>query len=71
MNDESSSSPTAEQNSHHCESCGSAPVAVTEVRRVYVTPAAWDTEARVEVANETERWCDACILHYPHQPAEG
>jgi hypothetical protein len=52
-----------------CDSCGrDEPEAdVTEVNRVYVTPAAWDTEERVEVLDEVERWCFACRSHYPHQ----
>jgi hypothetical protein len=48
-----------------CESCGSAePLA--EVRRVYVTPAAWDTEERIDVQDGTERWCVPCRAMYPH-----
>lgn len=52
-----------------CDSCGADDESLTEVRRVYVTPEAWDTEAAVAFADETERWCAACVLHYPHQPA--
>lgn len=51
-----------------CDSCGVTDERTTEVRRVYVTPAAWDTEAKVAPAEGTEHWCDACLLHYPHQP---
>ncbi len=50
-----------------CESCGDEGK-VTEVRRVYVTPADWDTESKITPADDTEQWCDACVLHYPHQP---
>lgn len=54
-----------------CDSCGTDDVTVTEVRRVYVTPGSWDTEAKVSPAADTERWCETCQLHYPHQPPEG
>ena len=37
------------------------------VRRVYVTPAAWDAEERIEVVEEVERWCASCRSTYPHQ----
>jgi hypothetical protein len=50
-----------------CESCGSEGEALETVRRVYVTPAAWDTEERAEVMDEVERWCFPCRTHYPHQ----
>ncbi len=49
-----------------CDSCGSTEH-VTTVRRVYVTPEAWDTEGKVEPSADTERWCDVCRAHYPHQ----
>jgi hypothetical protein len=49
-----------------CESCGSEED-VTEVRRVYVTPEAWDAEGKAEPQPGTERWCYACRAHYPHQ----
>jgi hypothetical protein len=39
------------------------------VRRVYVTPEAWDTEGKAEVVDEVERWCFPCRTHYPHQEA--
>ncbi len=50
-----------------CTSCGSEAADVIDVRRVYVTPAAWDTEERVEVVDEVEHWCFPCRTHYPHQ----
>ena len=52
-----------------CDSCGrDEPEAdVLAVHRVYVTPAAWDTEERIEVVDEVERWCFPCRSHYPHQ----
>lgn len=51
-----------------CESCGRDNEAVTEVRRVYVTPESWDQEGKVTVVDDTEHWCTACMSHYPHQP---
>lgn len=51
-----------------CESCGSVEELVL-VRRYYVTPEAWDTEAKAEPAGE-ERWCFVCRTHYPHEVIE-
>ncbi len=51
---------------HPCDSCGRDDELTVEVRRLYVTPASWDTEATVTPATETERWCDVCRSHYPH-----
>lgn len=55
-----------------CDSCGrdEPPDGLDEVRRVYVTPERWDTEGKVEVVDEIERWCFACRTHYPHQPVD-
>ena len=50
-----------------CESCGSEGQSLEPVRRVYVTPAAWDTEEKVEVVDEVEHWCFPCRTHYPHE----
>ena len=50
-----------------CDSCGSEAEEVVAVHRVYVTPEAWDTEGKVEVQDEVERWCFPCRTHYPHQ----
>ena len=52
-----------------CDSCGrDDPEAdVLAVHRVYVTPAAWDTEERADVQDEVEHWCFPCRTHYPHQ----
>ena len=52
-----------------CESCGrDEPAAeVLAVHRVYVTPAAWDVEERIEVLDGTERWCPSCRSTYPHK----
>ncbi len=53
-----------------CESCGGEEATLTEVQRMYVTPAAWDTEESVKPAQGTEQWCEPCMLHYPHQVVE-
>ena len=37
------------------------------VHRVYVTPAAWDTDERIDVVADVERWCPSCRSTYPHQ----
>ncbi|MDQ3385262.1 MAG: hypothetical protein M3503_04520 [Actinomycetota bacterium] len=56
--------------SERCDSCGSGAVDVAPVHRMYVTPAAWDAEEKVEVLDEVERWCSPCRTHYPHQLVE-
>jgi hypothetical protein len=50
-----------------CDSCGIDDVEVRQVHRVYVTPEAWDTEGKVDVQSEVERWCFPCRTHYPHE----
>lgn len=50
-----------------CDSCGETDAELEAVHRVYVTPAAWDTEEKVEVLDDVERWCFPCRTHYPHQ----
>jgi hypothetical protein len=50
-----------------CDSCGGETSELVEVHRVYLTPADWDREERVEVVDTTERWCWPCRTHYPHQ----
>lgn len=52
-----------------CESCGAQGEQLREVHRKYVTPAAWDVEPSEQVLTEIERWCFACLTHYPHEPA--
>ena len=54
-----------------CESCGAPADDLAAVHRVYVTPAAWDTEESVDVLDEVERWCFPCRSQYPHQPLAG
>ncbi len=50
-----------------CDSCGSEAVEVHRVHRAYVTPEAWDTEERIDIVEDVERWCYPCRTHYPHQ----
>ena len=57
-------------DTRRCTSCGSDADDVVAVRRVYVTPAAWDTEEKVEVVDEVEQWCFPCRTHYPHEEVE-
>jgi len=52
-----------------CDSCGREDEEVVSVRRRYVTPEAWDTEARDVVLDEVEHWCVPCLTHYPHERA--
>ncbi len=58
-------------DTQHCDRCGSDGVQVGAVRRVYVTPEAWDTEGKVEVVDEVERWCFPCQTSYPHEVVDG
>jgi hypothetical protein len=58
-----------------CDSCGARADDVVPVRRVYVTPGAWDptdpnesAEDTVDVVDEVEHWCFPCRSQYPHQP---
>lgn len=53
--------------SEQCESCGRTDEDTLAVRRVYVTPESWDTEEKIEVMDEVERWCFSCRTHYPHE----
>jgi len=68
-----SARPHSRSEATTCDSCGSPDDDLVAVHRVYVTPAAWDTEEKVEVVDEVEQWCFPCRSHYPHQPlgAEG
>ena len=36
------------------------------MRRLYITPEAWDSPERVQRGDE-ERWCFVCRTHYPHE----
>jgi hypothetical protein len=59
-----------------CHSCGATADDLARVRRVYVTPGAWDLGAdepaadTVQVVDEVESWCFPCRSQYPHQPVE-
>jgi hypothetical protein len=54
-----------------CDSCGRDDEDVVAVHRRYVTPDDWDTPGRDVVLDEIERWCVACLTHYPHVIVEG
>jgi len=53
-----------------CENCGFPDVDRVRVRRIYVVPASWDTEASQTVVPEPEWWCVSCCSQYPNEPAE-
>jgi hypothetical protein len=58
-----------------CESCGAEDEELVLVRRLYLTPEAWDRPERVDRGDE-EWWCFVCQTHYPHEapgaaPTEG
>jgi len=50
-----------------CSSCGRDDEPLTEVRRIYVTLASWDSEGSTTPAEHTEHWCEVCMVHYPHE----
>ncbi len=52
-----------------CESCGAADDELHTVRRMYVTPADWDTDGSEVTMPDTEQWCFACCTMYPHAPS--
>lgn len=52
-----------------CESCGAETDRLQAVHRKYVVAADWDQEPSERVLDEVERWCFACLTHYPHEPA--
>ena len=52
-----------------CESCGADADELYPVHRKYVTVGSWDQEATERVLDDIERWCFACLTHYPHEPA--
>lgn len=49
-----------------CDSCGREDEELVAVHRRYVTPETWDTPAAERTLAEVERWCFACLTHYPH-----
>ena len=50
-----------------CDSCGRDGEELVDVHRMYFTPQSWDTPATVQRLDDTERWCFACLSHYPHE----
>jgi hypothetical protein len=54
-----------------CENCGFPDVDRVRVRRVYVVPESWDSEASQTVVPEPEWWCVSCCTQYPNEPTEG
>jgi hypothetical protein len=64
-------SDVSEVRSGPCDSCGAQADDRAAVHRVYVTPAAWDTDEKIDVQDEVERWCFPCRSQYPHQPLSG
>jgi hypothetical protein len=49
-----------------CQSCGRDDEELVVVRRVYLTPAKWETPGSSRTLDEVERWCTACASQYPH-----
>ena len=54
-----------------CHNCDFEAIELAAVRRVYVTPEAWDTDPSVRVNPEVEWWCVSCITQYPSEPVDG
>jgi hypothetical protein len=50
-----------------CENCAVVDDELVLVRRVYVTPEAWDRPASFEVVEPPELWCVSCMSQYPHE----
>ncbi len=50
-----------------CDSCGDEDVEVVSLHRIYLTPAAWDQEEKIDVLEDIEQWCFPCRTSYPHQ----
>ena len=50
-----------------CQSCLTDATQLTTVRRVYVEQGWESDDERVTVLDDTEKWCDTCLDHYPHQ----
>ena len=53
-----------------CENCTRDEPELLLVRRVYIVPESWDTEASETVDADVERWCISCCTQYPHERAE-
>ena len=50
-----------------CENCAVVDDELLLVRRVYVTPEAWDRPASYQVMDPPELWCISCMSQYPHE----
>jgi hypothetical protein len=50
-----------------CENCAVVDEELVLVRRVYVTPGAWDREESYEIVDPPELWCVSCVSQYPHE----
>ena len=61
--------PTITAMTGTCESCGRDEDDLLLVRRLYVTPEAWDTPGKVE-EGDLEKWCFVCRTHYSHEVVE-
>jgi hypothetical protein len=48
-----------------CDSCGDDDADLTSVRRVFLSPAAWDKEEERRESETVEQWCAVCMVHYP------
>lgn len=53
-----------------CENCGVPDDELVLVRRVYVTPEAWDTPGSVRIEDGGELWCISCTSQYPNEQVE-
>jgi hypothetical protein len=59
-----------EREARTCDSCGAEADDLERVRRLYVTPEAWDTEEKVERTDSVESWCFPCRTHYPYEAVD-
>jgi hypothetical protein len=50
-----------------CENCARDDDELVAVRRVYLTPASWDSEGSETVVEDVEWWCFSCRSQYPHR----
>lgn len=50
-----------------CDSCGGEGGELRRVRRKYVVAGDADGASLERVLDEVERWCFACLTHYPHE----
>jgi len=53
-----------------CENCGFLDEELVLVRRVYLVPESWDSEAKLTVVPDAELWCVSCVSQYPCEPAD-